>query len=302
MNLFSDKNQFLKQAGAGKNSFWRYLLTLALVTFLIFLAQAVFLLAAVFATGTLDLAQMPPIVYLAVVMLPFGFVIVGLWLGVRFIHQRRFKSLLTAARHFRWGKLLLSAGVWFGLSILSDLLLSILSPGNVTWSFDAKRFFPYMGAALILVPIQISGEELLFRGYLTQAIGQLSRGMLAPLIVPAVLFGLLHGLNPEVNAYGMAVMMAYYVGMGLLLGGITLFSQGLELSLGIHLATNLYASLVMTFPDSAIPSPALFTAQSYDPLSSLAVLVVMTAVYLLLVIGVSGRLSIQPAGGQETAD
>ncbi len=304
MNLLTGTNQFLEQAQAGKNSFWRYLLTLALVTFLTFTAQAVLLIAVIFSTGTLtlDLTKLSPVTYLTVVMLPFGFVIVGLWIGVRYIHRRSFKSMLTAARHFRWGRLLLSAGVWFGLSVLSDLISSILSPGNVSWTFDARKFLPFLIAALVLVPIQISAEEMLFRGYLTQAFGQLSRGLLVPLVVPAVLFGLLHGMNPEVGAYGMAVMMAYYIGMGLLLGGITLYSQGLELSLGVHLATNLYATLVMTFPGSSIPSPALFTAQSFDPLSGLVVFAIMAVVYLLLVFGASRRAAIEPAGNQETAD
>ncbi len=302
MNFLMGSNSYLQNAGAGKNSFWRYLLTLLLVTFLVFAAQAVFLLGAFLITGTLDITQIGPTLFLAVVMLPFGFVAVGLWIGVRFIHKRSFKSLLTAARRFRWGKLFLSAGVWFGLSALADLVMTALSPGNVVWSFDARRFFPFMLAALFLVPIQISGEELLFRGYLTQAFGQLSKGLLLPLLVPAVLFGLLHGFNPEVGAYGMKAMMAYYIGMGLFLGGITLFSRGLELSMGVHLATNLYASLIITFPDSAIPSPALFTAQTFDPIASLVMLAVTVAAYLLVVIGVRGRFSVQPTRSHETAD
>ncbi len=302
MNFITGSNAYLQKAAVGKNTFWRYLLTLMLVTVLTFSAQAVLLLLAIFRTGTFDLNRMPPILYLTVVMLPFGAIVIGLWVGVRYIHRRSFKSLLTAARRFRWSKLLLSAGIWFGLFVLSDLLLTTLSPGTVAWTFDARRFFPYMLVALVLVPIQVSGEELMFRGYLTQALGQMSKGLLVPLLVPAVLFGLLHAFNPEVSAYGMAVMMAYYIGMGLFLGGITLYSRGLELSLGVHLATNLYATLVMTFPNSAIPSPALFTSQVFDPMSSLIVFVVMAVIYLLLVVGVRGRLSVQSAGSQETAD
>ncbi len=302
MHLFTGRNRYLKQAEVGKNSFWRYLLTLALVTFLTFFAQAILLLAAIFITGTIDLTKYPPVLYLAVVMLPFAFVVAGLWFGVRFIHKRPFKSLLTAAKRFRWGRLFLSTGIWFGLSVLSDLILTVLNPGNVTWSFDAQRFLPFLAAALVLVPIQISAEELLFRGYLTQAFGQLSPSILLPLIVPAVFFGLLHGMNPEVGTYGLVVMMGYYIGVGLLLGGITLYSLGIELALGIHLATNLYATLVMTFPGSSIPSPALFTAQSFDPIISLAVFVVMAVLYLALVFGVRSRPSIQSTGGQETAD
>lgn len=302
MNLFNGGNSFLEQANTGKNSFWRYLLTLVLVTFLTIAAQTVTLLAAIGLTGSLDLGQMPETLVLAVIMLPFAFIIAGLWLGVHFIHRRGFKTLLTGQKRFGWKKLFLSAGVWLTLSILSDLLLSATHPGNVAWTFNARRFLPFLGAVLLLAPIQVSAEELLFRGYLTQAFGQLSRGVLIPLAYPALLFGLLHGFNPEVGAYGLPVMMAYYIGMGIFLGWVTLRDLGLELALGVHLATNLYALLVMTFPDSAIRSPALFTAQSFDPGAGLVVFAAMVIVYLLLILGAKGGLLMQVSGRQKTAE
>jgi uncharacterized protein len=88
---------------------------------------------------------------------------------------------------------------------------------------------------------------------------------------PAVLFGLLHGVNPEIEAFGFRTMMVYYIGMGLFLGWITLKSAGLELAIGLHIANNLYASLMITFPESAIPSPALFSLREFDPTSGVIV-------------------------------
>ena len=69
----------------------------------------------------------------------------------------------------------------------------------------------------------MASEELLFRGYLTQAFG-LPGGFWAAWLVPGVWFGLLHFANPEVSAYGVLMTMPIYIDMGLLLGWVTLRS------------------------------------------------------------------------------
>jgi uncharacterized protein len=80
-------------------------------------------------------------------------------------------------------------------------------------------------------------------------------------------------------------MMVYYIGMGLFLGWITLKSKGLELAVGLHVANNLYASLMVTFPDSAIPSPALFTIREFDPNSGIIVFFLMGGAYMAFIFG-----------------
>jgi uncharacterized protein len=130
---------------------------------------------------------------------------------------------------------------------------------------------------------------LIFRGYLTQAFGLLGRGIWLAWIVPALMFGLLHGVNPEIEAFGFSTMMVYYIGMGLFLGWITLKSKGLELAVGLHVANNLYASLMVTFPDSAIPSPALFTIRIFDPKSGIIVFFLMVGAYMAFIFGFKPR-------------
>jgi membrane protease YdiL (CAAX protease family) len=52
----------------------------------------------------------------------------------------------------------------------------VLRPGNVYWSFDPSRFVPFL-LRIVLIPVQAATEELIFRGYLTQAFGLLARGI-----------------------------------------------------------------------------------------------------------------------------
>ena len=71
-------------------------------------------------------------------------------------------------------------------------------------------------------------------------------------------FGLLHGTNPEVDRFGFWVAMPQYILMGLLLGLVAIWDDGLELALGLHLANNVISSLVVTHDASALQTHALF--------------------------------------------
>jgi uncharacterized protein len=285
VNDVNNGNRFLDQARPGWNSIWRHLATLILIIALNLIVTIFLLGLAVNLYNTIDFRAMPEWFVLIIAMLPFAFSTAALWLGVVFIHKRPFGSLLTAARSFRWRLMLISGAVWIVLAAVSDMIMILLRPGNVYWSFDPARFLPFLLVAVVLVPVQAATEELIFRGYLTQAFSLLGRGRWLAWIGPALLFGLLHGVNPEIEAFGFRTMMVYYIGMGLFLGWITLKSAGLELAIGLHIANNLYASLLITFPESAIPSPALFSLREFDPASGVIVFLLMVLLYLLLFFG-----------------
>ena len=164
----------------------------------------------------------------------------------------------------------IQAGRWNNCSFSAAL---VPLQAFLTWSFHFySRTLPleldFSGLSLIAgdpgrFRIQTSTEEFIFRAYLPQGITRFTPRFWLPWIIPAVVFGLLHSLNPEVDTYGFILTIPFYIGFGLLLGWITLRSRSLELALGLHLANNLYASLIVTFPGSALPS-CPFTIQSYD--------------------------------------
>lgn len=281
MGNFIKANPFLDLAKDGRNEFWRYLLTIGLMIAASFWVSLVASLAAILINGT-DLNQYPPLAMLLLGTSPFPFTLLVLWFGVRFLHKRPFRSLVTPFKKVRWKQLFISALLWFLLAGISDLVLSFLQPDNYHWSLDFSRIIPYLLVTLVVIPIQTSTEEFIFRAYLPQGITRFTPRFWLPWIIPAVVFGLLHSLNPEVDTYGFLLTIPFYIGFGLLLGWITLRSRSLELALGLHLANNLYASLIVTFPGSALPSPALFTIQSYDAALSLVVWAVMSIIYLLV--------------------
>ena len=132
---------------------------------------------------------------------------------------------------------------------------------------------------MILIPIQITAEESFFRGYLQVGFSKLTHKWWLGITIQAVLFGLLHGANTEVSIYGILTTMPFYIGIGLLLGLVTKKYFGLETALGLHLANNLYASLIVTFSGSSIPSPALFIIKNYQPVLSLLLFFITAVIY-----------------------
>jgi membrane protease YdiL (CAAX protease family) len=91
---------------------------------------------------------------------------------------------------------------------------------------------------LIVVPLQAGGEELLFRGWLTQTLGQGIRNRVVLALVVGVLFALAHGVSPG--------GLAYFTILSLGLSAVSLRAQRLELAIGAHVAQNLFVLLVVT--------------------------------------------------------
>lgn len=267
----------------GKFEFWRYLVLIIIIVGVTLITQAIFLVIASVLEGTMDFYNFPPLTLLWVTMLPFAALLVFLVPGIRLLHQQSVKTVFTQKPTFNWILLIKSAIIWFVLSGLADIVISFLQPGNYVLSFSLLSFLPYMLIALLLIAFQITAEEVLFRSYLLHGLTRLFRYCWLGIVLQAILFGVLHGANPEVSAYGLLTTMPFYIGIGLLLGWLSFRSKGLEIALGLHFANNLYATSMVTFSESAIPSPAIFTITNYQPISGLVAFVVIAIIFSVII-------------------
>ena len=142
---------------------------------------------------------------------------------------------------------------------------------------------PFVAVALLLTPLQCLAEELMFRGYLVQALARLSRRPAFLAVASSILFTLPHLFNPEVEAYGAWIMAANYFAMALFLATIALRDGRLELAIGAHTSNNLLLALGVNYADSVFETPSLFTANTLDPVYSLVTLLLGAAVFHLWV-------------------
>ncbi len=248
---------FIEQAFKGKTGFIYYFATLALVFTgwqivgvipLVVVAHtyaedtAGFMAATENAFATMGIDSN---LYFFVMLLMFAFALLSLIIGVKYIHKRPVTSLVTARNKIDWDRFFYAFGIWFIISLITFAIGFIFEPGTLVWNFKPVPFVILLLISFLLLPLQTGFEELLFRGYLMQGFGILFKNAIYPLIITSLIFGMLHGFNPEVEKLG-SVILIYYVATGLLFGITTLMDDGTELALGMHAANNIVAAILVT--------------------------------------------------------
>lgn len=194
-------------------------------------------------------------------LMPFAVLLVLLIVFVKFVHLRPFTSVVTSRSKVDWSRFFYGFVTWFLMTVFFLFIGYLLAPEEFVWNFKPVPFFLLLTICIILIPIQTSLEELLFRGYLMQGIGILTKTRWVPLIVTSTLFGLMHILNPEVSKLGYGIM-GFYIGTGFLFGIITLLDEGVELALGIHAANNIAAAVLVASNWAVFQTDALFIDHS----------------------------------------
>lgn len=182
---------------------------------------------------------------LFLMLLSFAIGLLAIYLVVRYFHKQPFVTLTTSRKKTDWGRVFFG----FGLIVITTLVVTVLdyysNPQDYVLQFDLIPFLILAVIAIIMIPLQTSFEEYLFRGYLMQGIGVLAKNKWLPLVITSVIFGALHLANPEVDKFG-NVIMIYYIGTGFFLGIMTLMDEGMELALGFHAGNNLITAVLVT--------------------------------------------------------
>ena len=169
---------------------------------------------------------------------------------------------------------LLSFAVGFFTILFCVKYIFFGDTSHLVFQFEPVHFLILVVISLLLFPFQTSFEELLFRGYLMQWSALLFKYRWVAVVITGVLFGILHGANPEVEEFGMWVALPQYILMGLILGFVAVKDDGMELSLGLHMANNIIAAITITSDSSTLQTHALFkdlhpTASHFDTLTML---------------------------------
>ncbi len=201
---------------------------------------------------------------LLLMLIPFAVALFFCILFVRILHSRSFSETVNGTGKVRWSHAFAGFGIWFLLMAIYLLVSFAINPDNFVILFDIKTFLPLLLIAVLFIPLQTTCEEFLFRGYLTQGIGVWTKNRWLAIIIPAILFALMHIANPEVSKYGFWEVMPQYFIFGLIFGLTAILDDGIELAIGMHTANNLFACLFITFDASALSTPAIFHQQAMN--------------------------------------
>ena len=182
---------------------------------------------------------------LFLLLLSFAFVLPGIWLVVKKLHDLPIMSILSSRKKIDLERVLYSFMLWGTVVSAFVFLEYSLNPENYVFNFKVKEFLILAVIAILFIPIQTSVEEIVFRGYLMQGFGHWLNSRFMALFLTSTVFGSLHLANPEITALGYEFVIIY-ITVGFVLGIMTLMDDGLELALGFHAANNLIAALLVT--------------------------------------------------------
>jgi len=254
------------------------------------------------------------------------------------LHHREFKTLITPRSRINWSKIFFAFFTWLTLALIMEAIAYFTSPEYYSFNFKLNMFIPLLILSILLLPIQTSLEELIFRGYLFQGIATMKLkqiiplfissalayitsksiskfafqweellntyslssilgfigGILTlvilykllslifykmatesqsilnknfkiiPLIITAILFGLMHAMNPEIEKFGFGIMQLYYISAGLVLGIMTIMDDGLEFALGVHAATNFAGAVFVGYDGAAIQTDSILKTSNLN--------------------------------------
>ena len=280
---------FIEQSIKKENDFWKYILGSVGIILASFIGQIPFgiaIFANSYKTGKMPsnneelLSSLEPNLSLFLMMISFVFAMVGIYFVVKYFHKQTLLSVTTSRNKVDWGRIFFSFSIWAVFTIISTLVLYYYSPKDLIWNFKPIKFAILVVIGTILIPIQTSAEEYVFRGYLMQGFANLARNKWFPLLMTSVIFGSLHIMNPEVEKMGY-IILVYYIGTGLFLGVITLMDDGMELALGFHAANNLISALLVTSDWSAFQTYSIFKDVS-NPTAGFDILLPIVVIFPIL--------------------
>ena len=278
---------FIKQAFSYHHSFWRYLLGFTIIILGVIIGQ-VPLAIAMFMKGGMDIVGMDEAdlmgildsnLNLFLMLLTFAIGLFALFFVVKFIHYQPIKTVTTSRKKMDWGRFFFGFGLIAIFSIAVTAVDYFSNPEDYLLNFQPAPFFIMLLIAVVMIPLQTSFEEYLFRGYLMQGIGVLVKNRWFPLVLTSVVFGGLHFFNPEVTKMG-NIIMIYYIGTGFLLGIMTLMDEGMELALGFHAGNNLLTAVLVTADWTAFQTNSLLKDIS-EPTAGFDILIPVMVVYPL---------------------
>ncbi|MEM8793305.1 MAG: CPBP family intramembrane glutamic endopeptidase [Pseudomonadota bacterium] len=175
------------------------------------------------------------------VLLSFSGIWIGVWLAVRLFHRRGIASVLSGIGRWSWGHFWLGFAVAGGFALC--LILLVLATGGEGLPAEVNP----LAWGLLIIPmflavfVQAAGEELMFRGYMQQQLAARFRHPAVWILIPALIFGILHGGS---DWRGLA-----YIAITAMIGivtALTVWRTGsLAAAMGLHLGNNFSAFLVL---------------------------------------------------------
>ncbi|MEH6644445.1 CPBP family intramembrane glutamic endopeptidase [Sulfitobacter sp.] len=214
----------------------------------LFFNQALFELTRYRPTFEAELIEGSTPLAMYILLASFGLITASVFVVVKLLHHRAALSVV--------GPLILAVPQLFrvfGILVVLGLVLMVLPPygfgAPMVSNMSASLWMALLPLSLVAVFVQISAEEIFFRGYLQQQLGARFRSPLVWMVLPSILFAIGHYQPAEAGEN--AVMITVWAGVfGLLMADLTARAGSLGPALAVHFFNNISALLIASLPDS----------------------------------------------------
>ncbi len=193
--------------------------------------------------------------YVFFTLFQFTFLLVALSMVLRTLHRRQLRTLIgrrdrALADFWRCTKYLAPLYLFFWVIPMPEGL-------QLERHLALGQWLLFLPLALPLVMVQISAEELAFRGYLQSQLAAKFRHPVIWMGLPSALFGLLH-YSPA-TAGENAWMLVVWAGVfGIAAADLTARSGTLGAAIALHFVNNVFA-ILFAAPQGDLDGTALYT-------------------------------------------
>lgn len=205
-------------------------------------------------SGSVDSVLAEPDRPVAVVILLSSFI--GMFLAVIFatliLHRYGWRGLIGPGPALR-------NGVIAALALMAASGLALNIPTGVGYPIPNQPpevLLSWIWLALPFLFIQVTAEELIFRGYLMQVLAAKFQSRLIWFVLPSLIFALGH-YDPTVDPVISALIITATFIMGLILAEITVRTGNLGAAIGLHFANNFFAMMIVSL-DGGISGLSLY--------------------------------------------
>lgn len=168
----------------------------------------------------------------------------GVWLAVRLFHKRRPNTLLGADGKLDWSAFGRAALVTLAVAVVVSLLNLLCEPSVERSSLAVPAWLALLPPMAVILLLQTSAEEILFRGYLLQSLAHRFRSPWIWAMVPTLIFALAH-LAPGAQPW-MGALIVFAIALFALAAVALVRATGnLGAAMGMHFANNLVALLFL---------------------------------------------------------
>ena len=240
-------------------------------------------LAALFVIVPSIIWQLNPKPWQMLFIALFSFVpIAPTFILISKILGRKVLTFITINSKLSIRKFFIGAGTWAILLFVGTLISFLVDKQSIEYVFNWQGFLAALLVIVVLLPVQVLSEELVFRGFIPQAISFFKIPKNLVVLLSSLAFAVPHLMNPEAKDDPLWSLLAYGA-LGFAWLTAAKWFGGIEVTFGAHLVNNFYGLALVGYQNSVLNSSPIFIGPSPQMNSTAIAMWITVGIWLLII-------------------